>query len=109
MFAMDFKKGISGINLIVSAVIGLIIIIVIIMMLTGKLGAFGEGTESAVSCENICKSLGYDLSGVGSGALSKAGCEILDKSTVLPGKFGDIPERNSEGIAAVCCCYNQAN
>jgi hypothetical protein len=27
-------------------------------MITGKLGAFGEGTDDAISCKNVCESIG---------------------------------------------------
>jgi len=100
---MPKKRAQGTFTVIVAAVIGLIIIVVVVMMLTGKLGAFGAGVEAAVSCENACKATGHDLSGVGTGVLTESGCNLLQKSTILPGKFGDIPEGN------VCCCYSRVS
>tara|TARA_B100001971_G_C17943033_1_gene408663 strand:- start:125 stop:325 length:201 start_codon:yes stop_codon:yes gene_type:complete len=51
-------QGLSVTTIIV-AIIGLIILVAIILMLTGKLGAFGEGTESASeSNKKTCEELG---------------------------------------------------
>ena len=101
-----FKKRGQGLSItvIVASVIGLIIIVVVIALLTGKLGGFSKGVESAVSCKNACIAIGHDFSGVETLALTKSGCNSLAsptiKTTILPGKFGDIPE------GKVCCCYS---
>jgi hypothetical protein len=72
------KKAMTGIQLIVSAVIGLIIIVVVIMMITGKLGAFGEGTEQAGTCDNLCKGIGKSEHDISSGATATLGLKASD-------------------------------
>ena len=44
--------------MIITAIIGLIILVAVILMITGKFGAFGEGTDDAISCKNVCESIG---------------------------------------------------
>ena len=81
------KKKAQGLSIttIIVAVIGLIILVVIVMMITGKLGAFGEGLESAASCENVCNGLGKTGS-------NSASCSSGIK---IPGDFSDFTN---------CCC-----
>ena len=51
------KKRAQGLSIttIIVAVIGLIILVVIIMMITGKLGAFGKGTEEIGNIAKKCE------------------------------------------------------
>jgi hypothetical protein len=58
---MKNKNGISGITLIVSAVIGLIIIVVVVMMVTSKLGAFGKGVDKAGDTAKTCEEQGGEI------------------------------------------------
>jgi hypothetical protein len=106
---MNLKKGISGITLIVSAVIGLIIIVVVVMMITGKLGAFGKGVDEAFTCENTCNALGHDFSGTGLTTLNSRDCKNLLKGKIVPGKFSDIPDTNSDGDPVICCCFDNVD
>ena len=85
-------QGLS-ITTIIVAVIGLIILVVIIMMITSKLGAFGEGLESAASCENVCKALGTNEFGY----LSKSDC-----ARWAAGRIAGTLDDEGKG----CCCYN---
>ena len=93
------KSEASSIGLIVAAVIGLIIIVVIVMMLSGKIGAFSKGVDSASSCDTTCKASGMDgkFDSIANAAACLASKPGFD-SKYLPGKFPDIPEEN------VCCC-----
>ena len=52
-----FKKRAQGLSIttIIVAIIGLIILVVIIMMVTGKLGAFGKGTEEIGDIAKKCE------------------------------------------------------
>ena len=52
------KRKAQGLSIttIIIAVIALIVLVVIIAILTGKMGSFSVGVESAASCENLCKS-----------------------------------------------------
>jgi hypothetical protein len=54
-------QGLS-ITTIIVAVIGLIILVVIIAILTGRLGIFSAGLESATSCDNTCTALNKEMS-----------------------------------------------
>lgn len=96
------KKAQGTFTVIVAAVIGLIIIVVVVLMLTGKLGAFSSGVESAVSCENTCKAIGADTHS----SLLKTNCVVggtYKKVQIMPGgpsgSFSDITLPNNE-----CCC-----
>ena len=52
-------QGLS-VHTIIVAIIGLIILVAIILMLTGKLGAFGEGAETQVTAgETLWTQLGW--------------------------------------------------
>ena len=62
MFINKKAQGLP-ITTIIVAVIGLIILVVIVMMITGKLGAFGEGLKTASSCNTLCKAAGHGSSG----------------------------------------------
>ena len=92
------NKSQLSITMIITAIIGLIILVAIILMLTGKLGAFGEGVESVVSCENNCKSIGWEKSST----IVKTDCTstATHKKKIISGKYSDIPE----GATNVCCC-----
>ena len=97
---MLINKKAQGLSIttIIVAVIGLIILVVIIMMITGKLGAFGEGLGRAMSCENVCNGIGMGKTGYD---YDKEGCLGLppnNKPKILPGKYSDV----SDG--EVCCC-----
>ena len=101
MFINKKAQGLP-ITTIIAAVIGLIILVVIVMMITGKLGAFGEGLGRAASCENMCKTMGYDF---GNG-LSESGCDSLTKSRVIPGTYSDVSGKTEIDAEKVCCCYS---
>ena len=98
-----FKKRGQGLSItvIVAAVIGLIVLVVVVAILTGKLGTFSKGVESAVSCENSCKAIGADKHS----SLLKANCvtsAAIKKVQIIPGgtgRFSDITLANNE-----CCC-----
>jgi len=96
------EKNAQGmpITIIVAAVIGLIIIVVMVMLLTGKLGAFGKGVESAASCETTCKAIGADS---GSG-FQKDLCKDYNdgiKTTRRKIISGTYPDVDKDGV---CCC-----
>ena len=97
----------SGITLIVAVVIGLIIIVVIVTMISGKLGAFGKGTEQSVgdsaqkvfdACSDACKLFAKEKSTIGETA---ATCKTIASTLhpqVVPGSYSDVPS------GKVCCC-----
>ena len=65
-------QGLS-VHTIIVAIIGLIILVAIILMLTGKLGAFGEGAETQVTAgETLWTQLGW---GGGEGETCTHTCE----------------------------------
>jgi hypothetical protein len=91
-------QGLSVTTIIV-AIIGLIILVAIILMITGKLGAFGEGASSVASCENSCKSIGWVISSQDtSGGCVDATSGTLFKRKIISGKYSDRLE------GKVCCC-----
>ena len=58
-YMLKNKKSQLSITMIIAAIIGLIILVVIVLMLTGKLGIFGEETESATEGYiKICTEMG---------------------------------------------------
>tara|TARA_B100001964_G_scaffold8462_1_gene9083 strand:+ start:279 stop:587 length:309 start_codon:yes stop_codon:yes gene_type:complete len=92
-------QGLSVTTIIV-AIIGLIILVAIILMITGKLGAFGEGVSSVASCENSCKSIGWDKSST----IVKTDCKSTSthKKKIISGKYSDISDEPANTNA--CCC-----
>lgn len=104
-----FKKRAQGLSItvIIAAVIGLIIIVVVVMMLTGKLGAFGRGTDESVAgsaqgffsaCKDACKLFTKEKS---SADETEAGCKAINPTLhpqVVPGSYSDVP------AGKVCCC-----
>ena len=97
-----FKKRAQGLSItvIIAAVIGLIVLVVVIMMLTGKLGAFGKGVESASSCENTCKAIGRDEIYT---RITESGCKSTNGATYMPGIYSDI-KGGTATSPYVCCC-----
>jgi hypothetical protein len=81
-------QGLSVTTIIV-AIIGLIILVAIILMLTGKLGAFGEGAESVGNPLETC------IAGQG-GDLKELGVEC-DAGDV------EIVASDSLGTGKKCC------
>ena len=100
MFEKRKAQGLS-ITTIIVAVIGLIILVVIIAILTGRMGIFSAGLESAASCENACKALGLVKSPFDTKTTCKSTAEI--KYQQMPGKYSDVPE----GEDNVCCCRRE--
>ena len=77
-------QGLS-ITTIIVAVIGLIILVVIIMMITGKLGAFGKGTEEIGNIAKKCVDQGGGLTGPG--VICAIGAyEILSSDSIATGE-----------------------
>ena len=85
-------QGLSVTTIIV-AIIGLIILVAIILMLTGELGAFGEGTSEASGCETVCKAIGKVKHTT---ETSDAECKNAKGQYI----FGDYSDVSS----GVCCC-----
>ena len=66
-------------------------------MLTGKLGSFSKGIKETVTCEDTCKTVGYDFGF----HLTEEGCNILVANTkIIPGTYSEVDE------GEVCCCAN---
>jgi len=98
------KLGVTGINVVVYAVIGLIILTVVIFMVGKNIGNFVTGKDNARTCAAACNAVGYDKSYM---HLDRETCEggnedsILSKYwvySVMPGNYPDVPEGNA------CCC-----
>lgn len=98
------RHGITGINLIVYAVIGLIIITVVIFMVGKNIGNFVTGKDNARTCAVACKAVGSDNSYT---HLNREECEDKNKEpisskywvySVMPGSYSEVPEGNT------CCC-----
>lgn len=102
------RKAEVSIALIVAAVIGLILIVVIVAMISGKLGAFGKGTDDSAAssaqsffntCVDACKIVGKVKS---AGDETSDSCKSSIVSSlhpqVLPGSYDDVPS------GKVCCC-----
>lgn len=87
-------QGLS-INTIILVVIGLIVLVIIIAILTGRMGLFSKGLESATSCENTCKALGRTRYATTS-LITEQACKD-ESGLIMPGDYGI-----SEGY--VCCC-----
>ncbi len=106
--AFQNKEAMSGITLIVAAVIGLIILVVIVAMISGKLGSFGKGTDQSVSdsaqnffntCSDACKLFAKEIAS----DKTKFLCESMDPvihPQVVPGSYSDIDVLSGK----VCCC-----
>ena len=92
------KRNAQGLSIttIVVAVIGLIVIVVMVALLTGKLGAFSSGVESAVSCGNVCKAIGMIRS---EEYPVENACKMKENDgyRYMPGDFSDRKGR-------ACCC-----
>src|SRR3989338_3986971 len=101
------NKAEVSIALIVAVVIGLIIIVVIVAMISGKLGAFGKGTEQSVGdsaqkifniCSDACKLFAKEKS---TSDQTAAECKAIVSTLhpqVVPGSYSDVPS------GKVCCC-----
>ena len=94
------RKSQLSITMIITAIIGLIILVVIVLMLTGKLGAFGEGTSRASGCETICKTIGMDdlIITDQTETWCKGATMSGKKYKYMPGTYSDVDEDK------VCCC-----
>ena len=93
------KKRAQGLSIttIIIAVIGLIILVVLVAILTGRLGIFSTGLESAVTCKNSCGAIGMKNS---YGGWNEEECNIERANTrILPGTYKGINSPN------VCCCF----
>ena len=86
-------QGLS-INVIIIAIVGLIVLVVIIAILTGKLGNFNKGVESAASCANSCKALGRDFFNL----KNELNCRKIEGDQYVHGTYSDAP--------AGCCCQS---
>lgn len=91
------RRGITGISLIVAAVIGLLILTVVIFMVGKNVGNFATGKDKARTCAAACSAIGAD----GHTSLLKENCVDTPtiKFSIMPGKYSDITLPNN-----VCCC-----
>ncbi len=89
------RKSQLSITMIITAIIGLIILVAIILMLTGKLGAFGEGTSEASGCETVCKAIGKVKHTTDQA--TAAACKDTAKGQYIFGDYSDVS-------TGVCCC-----
>jgi len=91
------RKSQLSITMIITAIIGLIILVVIVLMLTGNLGAFGEGTSEASGCETVCKAIGKVKHTTDQA--NAAECKTAKGQYI----FGDYSDVSS----GVCCCEDK--
>ena len=106
------KLGVTGINLVVYAVIGLIIITVVAFMLGNKIRDFSKGKEQAPTCSGACSAAGAKYSA----PISKKSCDFVG-GKAMGGTFYDVEnydepcfDEDGSGCAPsteprVCCCY----
>lgn len=98
------KKGMTGISLVMYAVIGLIIITVVVFMVGNKIGDFVSGKEDAISCKSACNSIGFDSAW---DLYTKEECEDKNNDpnvnkrweyASMHGTYSDVSNGNA------CCC-----
>jgi len=98
MLKMKNAQGMS-ITVIIVAIIGFMVLIAVIMIFSGKFDDFRSGIGKAVTCEDACKVIGFEVSSSFPSAQNCKGPN--ERNKVIPGKYSDIPEDR------VCCCLAQ--
>lgn len=100
----NHRRGITGISLIIAAVIGLLILTVVIFTVGKNVGNFVTGKDKARTCAAACGAVGSDDEYT---HLDRETCEDRNKDpifskywdySVMPGTYSEVPEGNA------CCC-----
>ena len=97
------KKGMTGISIVMYAVIGLIIITVVLFMVGKNIGNFITGKDKARTCAGACNAGGAD----DFAAISRDNCVGIVKGRPIGGQYSDVTGIDeATGKPRVCCCYD---
>ena len=95
------KKALSGITLIVAAVIGLLILTAVLFMVGKNVGNFAAGKDKARTCAAACSAGGAD----DFAAISRDDCAGIIKGRHIGGQYSDVTGTDATGKPRICCCF----
>ena len=98
----NHRRGITGINLVVAAVIGLLILTVLVFMVGKNVGNFAAGKDNTRTCAAACSAGGAD----DFATISRDDCTGIIKGRQIGGQYSDVAGTDATGKPRICCCFD---
>ncbi len=94
MFFLNKKGSEMTLNVIIIAAIALIVLVVMLFIFSGKIKAFGQGTDSCTAKGGSCTAEGYSASCIKAGSCA---CPSSMQNTIY------LQGTDCEKTATICC------